>query len=93
VHGERGPRAIPRNLQGARFDLTVVIMATGKTSTQGGDRGGPRLAVRECAASRCPTDHTKTDRPALIVRGRTDACARYSRGRRWGIGPTSVGIG
>jgi pyruvate/2-oxoglutarate dehydrogenase complex dihydrolipoamide dehydrogenase (E3) component len=73
------------------------------------DGGGPRLAVRECAASGCPTGHTKTGieglmhvfdpskdtsahpsyflrRPGLMVRSRTDACARYSRGRR--VGPS-----
>src|SRR5215468_8972589 len=33
---------------------------------------------RECAASRCPTDHTKTERPALIVRSHSDVRARYS---------------
>ena len=26
----------------------------------------------------CPTDHTKTDRPALMVRSRSDVRARYS---------------
>ena len=58
------------------------------------DGGGPRLAVRECAASRCPTDHTKTDRPALMVRSRSDVRARYSLAEGgWAIGRMRVGVG
>ena len=58
------------------------------------DGGGPRLAVRECAASRCPTDHTKTDRPALMVRSRSDVRARYSLAEGgWAIRRMRVWVG
>ena len=54
----------------------------------------PRLAVRECAAARCPTGHTKTDRPALMVRSRSDVRAPYSLAEGgWAIGRMRVGVG
>ena len=70
---------------------TAVVERRTRASDDG---GGPRLAVRECAASRCPTDHTKTDRPALMVRSRSDVRARYSLAEGgWAIGRMRVGVG
>src|SRR5262249_203939 len=72
----------------------AVSQAARRHSCASDDGGGPRLAVRECAASRCPTDHTKTDRPALMVRSRSDVRARYSLAEGgWAIGRMRVGVG
>src|SRR5262249_2772200 len=82
--------------RGADRDVSrpAVSQAARRHSRASDDGGGPRLAVRERAASRCPTDHTKTERPALIVRSRSDVRARYSLAEGgWAIGRMRVGLG